>query len=288
MHQPRKSILYLNSGSHILSKGCVGCGCDVIYFRMDETDMNPAQENQTQKAVSDRKESKIDILIETPELTWRDILYEVLKGMDPWNINISELATRYAKKVEEMQEMNFRIPANVVLVLSVLLRMKADVLRPVETDPFFDNKESFKFMFDANSKLLKEDNGKKEYEISTLLKPTRTLTRRVTAEELIGAIQKALEERSERKYRLETKGGKRTLIVATDWDISHVIDEVYARITEILKSKEFAVFSELAGTRDEMIRVFTSILHLSNKQKLSLRQERIFEELYIHNPTHDI
>lgn len=255
---------------------------------MDETDLNPAQEKQSQDADFDRREDKIDVLIETPELTWRDILYEVVKGMDPWDIDLCELATRYARKVEKMREMNFRIPANVVLVSSVLLRMKADVFHTVKTDPFMDSRDAFDFMFNSELTVLKDDNGKKEYEITPLLNPNRLLTRRVTAEELIEAIQKALEERSEKKYRLETQGGRRMLVVATDWDITQMIEEVYSRIMKILKKKEFALFSELAETRDDMIKVFTSILHLSNKQKLSIRQERIYEEIYIHNPSHKI
>ena len=252
----------------------------------DKTDRQTSQEkeNRPHEAASERRENKIDTLIETPELTWRDILYEVIKGMDPWDIDLCELASRYAKKVEEMQDMNFRIPANVILVSSVLLRMKADVLRPSENDPFTDNREAFDFMFNRDFAFLKGDKIEKEYELQALLRPNRLMTRRVTAEELIGAIQKALEERSEKKYRLEMQGGKRMLIVATDWDITQVIEEVYGRIMGILKEREFAVFSELAGNRDEMIRVFTSILHLSNKQKLSLRQERIYEEIYIHSP----
>ncbi|MBM3309097.1 MAG: hypothetical protein FJY77_02485 [Candidatus Altiarchaeales archaeon] len=253
---------------------------------MEDTETSPIQEYQ--QDASAQKEAKIDVLIETPELTWRDILYEVIKGMDPWDIDLCELATRYAKKVEEMQEMNFRIPANVVLVSSVLLRMKADVLRPMESDPFLDNKEAFAYLFSQDYSSFRTGDEKREYEISAILKPNRLLTRRVTAEELISAIQKALEERTEKKYRLETEGGKRMLVIATDWDITEIIDEVYGRIMEILKGKEFALFSELAKTRDEMIRVFTSILHLSNKQKLSLRQERIYEELYIHPPSHRI
>jgi len=254
---------------------------------MEADELNPAHKKSPHEAGFEGGSRQIDLLIETPELTWRDILYEVIKGMNPWDINLSELATRYARRVEEMKEMNFRIPANVVLVSSVLLRMKADVFRIEDSDPFLDNREAFEFMFNSvvPTAAVEGNGGSREYSISALLKPTRQLTRRVTAEELIGAIQKALEERSEKKYRLETQSGRRTLVVATDWDITHIIEEVYGRITEILKQRDFALFSELAGDRDEMIRVFTSILHLSNKQKVSLRQERIYEEIYIHEPS---
>ena len=67
---------------------------------------------------------------------WRDILYEIINTLDPWDIDLSELATRYSQKVKEMQEMNFKIPANVILVSSVLLRMKADILAAVDINPF--------------------------------------------------------------------------------------------------------------------------------------------------------
>ena len=146
---------------------------------MEDTETNPAQKNQPD--ASAQRDSKIDVLIETPELTWRDILYEVIKGMDPWDIDLSELATRYAKKVEEMREMNFRIPANVVLVSSVLLRMKADVLRPSEADPFLDNKDAFAFLFNQDLSTTLTGDEKREYGISAILKPNRLLTRRVTA-----------------------------------------------------------------------------------------------------------
>ena len=258
---------------------------------MEETDITRADGHQSKGAASNRQEDRIDFLIETPELTWRDILYEVIKGMDPWDIDLSELATRYAKKVEEMQEMNFRIPANVILVSSVLLRMKADVLRPSGTDPFLDGKDAFAFLFNsdlANFTAMKADDAGKEYAIQPLLTPARPLTRRVTAEELIAAIQKAMEERSEKKYRLESDGGKRMLVVATDWDAAAAMEEVYNRILGILAMKEFALFSQLAGTRDEIIRVFMSILHLSNQQKVSLQQERIYEEIYIRSPSYRI
>lgn len=252
---------------------------------MDVADLDPKVGDSLDEPCQDRRLSKIDVLIETPELTWRDILYEVIKGMDPWDINISELASRYASKVEEMQEMNFRIPANVVLVSSVLLRMKADVLRPMETDPFLDSRDAFDFIFNQDlTAITTLEKTPTEYSIEAIAKPNRLMTRRVTAEELISAIQKALEERSQRKYRLESEGGRRVLVVATDWDITQIIEEVYGRIMAVLKERDYALFSELAASRDEMIRVFTSILHLSNRQKLCLRQERIYEEIYIHPP----
>lgn len=92
---------------------------------------------------------QLDELMESEDVTWRDILYEVLKGMNPWDVDLVELATRYSQKVDEMREMNFRIPANVVLVCSVLLRMKADILTPRE-DEYLDYATALNFIFNSD------------------------------------------------------------------------------------------------------------------------------------------
>jgi len=226
---------------------------------------------------------RIATLIETPDLTWRDILYEVLTGMDPWDINISELATRYAQNVREMKEMNFKLPANVVLVSSVLLRMKSDILGGGEEDPYTELSESLNYLLDGDHPPLALYSPD-EIDLELALKPKRFPQRRVTADELISAIQKALAERGYRKKRVLEKidGGRvDAVIVPADLDIRVVVEETFQRVVELLGKKEVVLFSELARTRDEIIATFLSLLHLANTQKLFLSQERIFDEIYI-------
>src|SRR3989338_9543294 len=91
-------------------------------------------------------EMDIDTLIES-ELSWREIICEIIKDMDPWNIDIAELSTKYSKKVDSMKEMDFRIPANVVIVSAVLLRIKSDVFNPNADDNTSELKNSLSFMF---------------------------------------------------------------------------------------------------------------------------------------------
>lgn len=226
----------------------------------------------------------IDTLIETQELTWRDIIYEIVRGMDPWNIDIIELATRYSKKVEEMQEMNFRIPANVVLVSSVLLRMKADILSPREEDPYTNMAESLNFILDGNilESIYHEGNGDTELDFTLGIKPRRVPSRRVTADELISAIQAALEERGVRQRKKSNKdNGDITMVIVPEVNMEKFIDDIYSRVIKILSQKEVVLFSELAKTRDDVIHTFISLLHLSNRRKLNISQERMFDEIYI-------
>lgn len=235
----------------------------------------------------------LDNLIEAHELTWRDILFEVTRDMDPWDINIGEVASRYSRKVGEMREMNFRIPANVVLVCSVLLRMKADIMNPYRKEEVYIGlDDAFNFIFSqvADPTLLAQGNGGNGHmEPELEIKPQRLIKRRVTAVELIAAIQSALEERTAKKYKeVLDKDGRRTLIVTTDFDITKVTDEIYKRVTQLLSMKDSVLFSELAKTKKEIVFTFVSLLHLWHRNMLSLSQEQLYEEIYIHSPGQQI
>jgi len=222
-----------------------------------------------------------DVLVGQEDLTWRDLLYEVLEGMDPWDINLVELATRYSQKVDEMREMNFRIPANVVLVCSVLLRMKADIITPKQEDLSFS--DAFNFIFNSDYPIAALAQGEVEpYPIA--IKPARVMTRRVTADELIAAIQGALSERVSKQTKLALSGGngngKKEIVIEPEVNIIALIEETYGRVMSILSGREFALFSEIAKARD-MRFTFLSLLHLWNDEKIKLSQEELFGEIYI-------
>ncbi len=226
---------------------------------------------------------------------WKDTLYEVIGQMDPWDIDISELATEYASKVEQMKDMNFTIPANVVIVTAVLLRMKADIVGniPISMDEFMP--EFLEGDFDlfgeldpsafssAGDKLKREIEGDDGLPIH--VKPKRIVKRRVTAVELINAIQGVLEEKTlKQKLKKEGNGngnGKKELEIALTANITELIEETYQRVRDILSTKDVALFSEMAGNLEEKISLFLSLLYLSNNQRVKLEQESLYDEIFI-------
>ncbi len=115
-----------------------------------------------------------------------------------------------------------------------------------------------------------------------VVKPNRVLKRRITALELIAAIQDVLED-SAIKSRIPGKPLDRSLVIAMRTDIKHLIEETYERVIAILAGRKEVTFSELAQGRDEIVSTFISLLHLSNSQRLKLRQEKLFDELYIYH-----
>jgi segregation and condensation protein A len=228
-----------------------------------------------------------DDIMGSEDATWRDILFSVLKGMNPWDIDLVELATRYSQKVDEMREMNFRIPANVVLVCAVLLRMKADILTP-KKEEYTDFAASLDFIFNSDYPIAAILGGDTEpYPIS--IKPARTLTRRVTADELIMAIQDALVDKSKMLERAAIRASQKLqesdnpteLVLEPEINILEVIEQTYRKVMDIISGRESVTFSDLAKTKDEVLQVFISLLHLSNSQRVTLTQERLFGEIYI-------
>jgi len=226
----------------------------------------------------------IGTLIESSELTWRDILYEVIKGLDPWDIDIAELASRYSERITQMQEANFRIPANVVLVSSVLLRMKADILNPHDPEPYTELSESFQYFFGEEVPEFPTNEEYSESEPALALKPARMPTRRVTAVELIDAIQKALSERSSKHARILGRTQHiedNSVVIFDEADMRTLTEETYRQVMSILGDRSAVLFSELARTRGEVISVFLSLLHLWNDGMLNLSQKKLFGEIYI-------
>ena len=60
--------------------------------------------------------------------------------MDPWDIDISAVAEAYLGRVRQLQAMDLRVPANVILACALLLRYKAETISfadPIE-DAYFE------------------------------------------------------------------------------------------------------------------------------------------------------
>jgi len=228
---------------------------------------------------------------------WKDILYEILAEMDPWDIDIAELATRYAKKVEEMREMNFRIPANVLIVSAVLLRMKADKLIIQNESLSYDNEAVLDFgsldvffseEFSEEGKVAskKLDDWEK---LALVIKPRRVVKRRVTISDLISALQEVLEDKKIKEYKKRIKKKlkeKKVIEIVMGKDMKAIIEETYEKIIKIIsmKSNKVVRFSELVESKEDLIPKFLSLLHLHNNQKIKLKQEKLFDEIFITTP----
>jgi len=124
--------------------------------------------------------------------------------------------------------------------------------------------------------------GSTEHALDLLVKPRRVLKRRITALELIAAIQEVLEDKAI-KSRIPDRPVEKSLVIAIHTEIKYLIEETYERVMEILSTRDSVRFSELAQSREEVVSTLISLLHLCNSQRLKLRQEKLFDEIYIYH-----
>lgn len=228
-----------------------------------------------------------NILIKKDEVTWQTIIYDLIKSgeIDPWNIDVSKLAAKYLQTIKNLQEHSFFISGKMVLASSLLLRMKSDrlingyiaefdsVLYPPAEDLLAEAEADYKYAIDG-----------KEYP-RLLLKTPQTRKRQVTLNELMKALEKALEVDERRRIRrlYEEPLIEEAVMPKNFYNISDLIKSIYEKVVYMFSKKEILLFTDLLEneTKEDKVLTFIPLLHLDNQQKVELTQEQPFGEIKI-------
>jgi segregation and condensation protein A len=225
------------------------------------------------------EEKIVQMIIEKEN--WEEIIYYIIniENLDPWNVDLVKLSEKFLKFLQSVEEINFKIPAKIVFVAAILLRMKAEYLS------IFEEEES------EVEELLKEQKPFAELGIDPNLVqlgyPMRRIPKRqVTLEELITALKKALAVKERREVRARIWRERLAANVEiVEEDIEVRIQKILKDIDDLLeKSKrEYVAFSELVKDwkKDKVIEKFVPLLHLEQDEKISTEQEDFFKEIYI-------
>jgi len=70
------------------------------------------------------EEKLVDIIVEKDEITWKDIIYDLVKSdqMDPWDIDIAKLTKLFIDKLKNLKKFNFKVSGKAVLAAALLLK----------------------------------------------------------------------------------------------------------------------------------------------------------------------
>src|SRR3989344_8604912 len=182
-----------------------------------------------------------ELLIKEDEITWQTIIYDLVKSeqMDPWDIDVSLLAHRYLETVKKMQELNFTISGKVILASAILLRIKShklveeDLLRFEELINPREEEFEGDLFGDVDLSQIEENR------VVIIPKTPQPRKRKVSVEDLVDALQKALASSNRRSLRmLESRITPKVEIPEKKVDITHVIKDVYDRILLYFKSEK--------------------------------------------------
>ena len=210
--------------------------------------------------------------------SWEEILYYVvsIENINPWDIDLVKLVDGFIKFLNKVKKLDFRIPAKIVFVASILLKLKARQL-----DLFEEERRK------RIQKILREvEELSIDPNLIELAYPVKRVVRRpITLDELISAIKSLMELKKKKEKRFFEIERIQNRIELPEEDISQRIEKIYREIDEIVKREKRRKinFKEIVKEwkREEIVRKFVPLLHLEQNRKITTEQEEFFKDLWI-------
>jgi segregation and condensation protein A len=231
---------------------------------------------------SQRVEIPVDLLLAE---SWQQTLDRLTQDMDPWDIDVAELARRYRDHLHALQELQFELPGRMVLACSILLRIKSDDLlqraQPSEND-----------LFQALDDALDEPDDEwvaPAVPDAFALPLRRCPTRRVTLLDLRKAFASALAVSRRREVRVlppepfEDDHDPFEQYHIGGQGFTDRLGSLLSRIRDLLSGKTVVSFFRLLdrGDREERIERFFEILHLAAQGEIDCQQREFLGDIEI-------
>jgi segregation and condensation protein A len=220
-----------------------------------------------------------------------DLLLHLIKqsNIDIFDISIDQITKQYLEYIKAMENLNLNIASEYLIMAAELIEMKSSILLPnneVNNDEYEE---------DPREKLINRLLEYKRYkEVTSIFKNLEEVRKTIytkdpsslamyqdsdvkvvsdlTSNDLFLAFQKFLE-------RKELEKPLNTTITKKEYSVKERSNE----IRNILRSKKQVSFFDLFEiiTKEYIVVTFLSILELSKKQEVEIKQENNFEEIYL-------
>lgn len=229
-----------------------------------------------------------NILFNEDEITWQSIIYDLVKTeqMNPWDVDVSQMARKFVQRVKEMKETDFRISGKVILASAILLKIKSNKLLDEDINELDSLIASVEEMHDEQ---LYEELVQYDESGAILLDDKPTLypktpqprKRKVSVFDLINALEKALEVKNRRIP--DTARAPDVHVPDKPRDIALVIKEVYKRVTNFFATQKKVTFDVIlpSQSKEDKVSTFIPLLHLDHQRYLDLLQKQHFGEIEI-------
>ncbi len=218
------------------------------------------------------KEYLVD-LIDQP--AWKSILIGLVKGnkMDPWNIDVVELANLYWQKIQLLERQDLRVPANAILASAIMLKLKARTIKisSVEEEDG-ETKEISREELAMIEETIPELRGQRQFREG-----------KISLDELVESIGEILEKTRTKKSILRDKEIPEFSLEFNKEKAAEQIDKVFAKIKERVDSQGLVSFTTLLDEQTPlaMVYCFVPLLFLVNSGKVNAWQEEWFGEIFI-------
>jgi len=217
--------------------------------------------------------------------TWEGVLTRLTSDMDPWNIDLSELARRYRTYLRALQDNDFEIPGRMVLTCSVLLRMKSDELLAMEYRTDRDGLVAeLEEAIEQEEFVWEEPPNPDEFALPVFRRPHR----QVTLGDLRTALTSALKVSRRRAERLIDYVEVDEFDPFAGFEIGGVdfsdrLHSLLSKIKNFLSGRRVLSFFRLleTGDKEERVQRFFEILHLASNGEIDCSQKEFLGDIII-------
>ena len=243
-------------------------------------------------------------VIDSPqdEVDGIEILVQMAKQgkIDPWNIDIADIANKYMLHLAESKSNNLRTSSRALLFLAILLKLKSNVL--VELDPMdFEVRENAPddTLYDD---LSPEDDFYQDYP-NNIIPINDVIQRRtsvklnrnriVTLKDLIKQlefyeeldrkqkIQNSLERAKRRVHSYKNLSTDDIINLAQEEYIENGMKILYENLVNIFQKEEKVELKTLTLLGLDEVTAYISLLFLTEESDFAIEQEKFYSDLYV-------
>jgi segregation and condensation protein A len=219
--------------------------------------------------------------------SWEGVLNRLTEDMDPWDIDLAELAHRFREYLSALRDLRFEIPGRMVVACSVLLRLKSDdLLAAARATPRDELVADLEEAIDQEFEAWVDPPNPDEFALPVLRRPRR----QVTLLDLRSALSAALKVSRRRAERLigrvdfeEDEADPFEIYELGGTDFSDRLRDLFERIKNLLSGRRVLSFFRLLerGDKDERVRRFFEVLHLAAEGQIRCTQKEFLGDITI-------
>lgn len=248
-----------------------------------------------------------DSILDNPsdELDGIEVLVQMAKQgkIDPWNIDIADIADKYMLHIAESKSNNLRLSGRALFFLAVLLKLKSNILVGLdpmqfeiheEINPEYDESDDSRFSDDMYYQDYFPDNVIPIEDIiqrRTSVKLNRN--RIVTLKDLIRqlefyeqldkkqAIKNSLERAKRRVRNYANMSADDIINLAHEEYIESSVKILHENLIKIFEKEEKVELNTLTLLGLDKISAYIALLFLSAESEFDLEQEEFYSDLYV-------
>lgn len=247
-----------------------------------------------------------DSILDTPaeELDGIEVLVQMAKQgkIDPWNIDIADIADKYMLHIAESKSNNLRLSGRALFFLAVLLKLKSNVLVGLdpmqfevqeEFNPEYDDNDDSRFSDDLYYQNLPDNVIPIEDIIQRRTSVKLNRNRIVTLKDLIRqlefyeqldkkqAVKNSLERAKRRVRNYANMSSDDIINLAHEEYIESSIKILHENLIKIFEKEEKVELNTLTLLGLDKISAYIALLFLSAESEFDLEQEEFYSDLYV-------